>query len=76
MLVTAAGPWGCGKCLASLVSRFWPDACSSPGLGVGFFTVVSRLACIGKVTDNVRFRTKTLCYLGVTPSQHFQCCAL
>lgn len=35
------------------------------GLDVGFFTVVLRLACIGKVTDNVRFRTKTLCYLGV-----------
>lgn len=43
---------------------------------MGFFTVLWRLACIGKVTGNVRFRTKTLCYLGVLPSQHLQCCAL
>lgn len=76
MLVTAVGPWGCGKCLASWVWGF--DLMPAPvcRLIVGFFTVVWRLACIGKVTGNVRFRTKTLCYLGVLPSQHFQCCAL
>lgn len=54
---------------------FWPDACSMFGV-VGYFTVSLSLACIIRVTDNIRFGTKTLCYLGLLPSQHFQCCAL
>lgn len=63
MLITAAGPWGCGLCLALSVCDF--DLMPAPVVGWALFTVMLRLACIVRVTGNIRFKTKTLCYLGM-----------
>lgn len=41
------------------------DLMPAPLVYLGYFTVMLRLACIVRVTGNIRFKTKTLCYLGV-----------